>query len=636
MKKTIIALTAAALCCANAYANIDLAKADHEIADKALAMQPKKKGMLKIQDGDQGTDQYGLTYMVTSTANHTAAVIDYDWENYSWTELTIPSKINFSGEEFTITEIGAYAFQWAAALQRLTLPSTLTGIGDCAFMYCQSFTEMVIPEGVTYIGTYAFYMCVSMEKVNVPEGVTTINECTFANCTGLTEISIPESVTTYDLDAFYHCNALKSFTVGKNVTTIVNNPWGDCWDMKKINVNSENPAYCDVDGVVFSKDKSTLVAYSDGHGRSYAVPEGTVEIGPYAFYYAENLASVTLPESLTAIGPAGFMYCNEMSEITIPSAVERIDQGAFYKTTALKTFKVSADNPYYKAYSGVLYNTAGTVLINFPCGRTGSYSALSSTYAVADFAFSGANIEKVILPAECELLGPGAFYSAKVSEVTMPGVTDIYDQAFYFCYYLKKAIIPANVQTIGAGAYQDCVNIEEFYSYASKAPSCAPQGSFDNYHAGLPLNVVLGCATSYRMNSQFKKFDIIESLYRATATFNAEKGTVDVNGQGASAVLELWEDMQITITPNAGVGIQKVLANGEDVTADVVDGQLYIATANKNFTIEVLFDGDAGVADIDADTTPATYYDLNGIRVDNPANGIFIKRQGTTSTKVLR
>ena len=37
----------------------------------------------------------------------------------------------------------------------------------------------------------------------------------------------------------------------------------------------------------------------------------------------------------------------------------------------------------------------------------------------------------------------------------------------------------------------------------------------------------------------------------------------------------------------------------------------------------------------DNTTAPVEYYNLQGIRVDNPASGVYIRRQGTSTAKVL-
>ena len=42
-----------------------------------------------------------------------------------------------------------------------------------------------------------------------------------------------------------------------------------------------------------------------------------------------------------------------------------------------------------------------------------------------------------------------------------------------------------------------------------------------------------------------------------------------------------------------------------------------------------------GVEDIEMNNTPAEYYNLQGVKVDNPSNGIFIKVEGDKATKIF-
>ncbi len=42
-----------------------------------------------------------------------------------------------------------------------------------------------------------------------------------------------------------------------------------------------------------------------------------------------------------------------------------------------------------------------------------------------------------------------------------------------------------------------------------------------------------------------------------------------------------------------------------------------------------------GINGVDADTTPVEYFNLQGVRVDNPSNGVYIRRQGSKISKVV-
>ena len=42
-----------------------------------------------------------------------------------------------------------------------------------------------------------------------------------------------------------------------------------------------------------------------------------------------------------------------------------------------------------------------------------------------------------------------------------------------------------------------------------------------------------------------------------------------------------------------------------------------------------------GVETIEDANAPVEYYNLQGVKVENPSNGIFIKKQGSKTTKVI-
>ena len=638
MRKIVVSLALAAFTLTSfAAAKINLSKADHEIAALAKAKSPNK-----ISKGDyypaEGFDENGYCFQIIDTEKKTAGVARYDAYNTAKT-TTIPSSVTINGVDYSIIQIGGYAFQSATALQEIIIPDCIDIIEDWAFSYCSNLLEIVLPEKCRYVGAYTFYFDTSLSSVTLPTAIDCIWECCFANCYSLDNVVLPETVVMIQENAFYNCYSMTKFEVGKNVTEIVNNPWGDCSSLKGISVNENNEKFCSIDGVLFNKAKDTRLAYPDGHGNSYTVPEGTTKIGDYAFYYAEHLESVTLPETVKTIGTAGFFYCDEMASFNLPAGVEEIGVGAFYKTIALKNFTVDSKNEYYKAFGGVIYNKAGTVLVNFPCGRTGEYTPLSSTYAVADYAFGGAYVEKVNLPEGCELIGGGAFASSKVYAVEMPGVKEIYDLAFYYCLGLKHVIIYPKVEQFHDDVYK-WGNFTQITSYAEKAPKCGNQ-VFEDLMVGMPLSVIVGCKSEYAKHSTFKMFNIEEGIYKVTAAYDEELGSVTVNGKNLPAYVSQYDDTYVTIKPNEGNSVKSVKVNGKDCTSELVEGELYLAAKQVNYNVVVEFVDATGVDTIEAsEATETEYYNLHGVRVAEPENGMYIKieksSKGTNATKVVK
>ena len=93
-------------------------------------------------------------------------------------------------------------------------------------------------------------------------------------------------------------------------------------------METNNPNYCSVDGVLFNKDTTTLIQFSLGRSGEYSIPTGVINIGDYAFYAAVNLTNVIIPESVIHIGEGTFISCGILS-ITIPNSVTSMGMSAF-------------------------------------------------------------------------------------------------------------------------------------------------------------------------------------------------------------------------------------------------------------------------------------------------------------------
>ena len=179
--------------------------------------------------------------------------------------------------------------------------------------------------------------------------------------------TIPEGIQTIAASAIYKCDNLVSVTVPKSVTSMGRSPFRHCAKLTAINVASDNTVYCSINGVIFSKDKKTLVAFPSGKTGSYTVPNGvevlaltafietnietvnlpnsllTIELS--AFYYCEKIKRITIPNSVTSIEGYAFEYCRALEEVVIGSGVKSIGGYAFYTCSALKSITCKAVEP---------------------------------------------------------------------------------------------------------------------------------------------------------------------------------------------------------------------------------------------------------------------------------------------------
>jgi hypothetical protein len=133
--------------------------------------------------------------------------------------------------------------------------------------------------------------------------------------------------STLDIEKIYFSSA---------VSRISSLAFIDADNLVSIHVSQENTHYTSIDGVLFDKDETTLVAYpASKAGMSYTVPNTVTRIGDFAFYYAVSLVDITLPDNLVRIGDSAFEGCFALAGITIPVGVIFIGEFAFYGCTVL-------------------------------------------------------------------------------------------------------------------------------------------------------------------------------------------------------------------------------------------------------------------------------------------------------------
>lgn len=81
----------------------------------------------------------------------------------------------------------------------------------------------------------------------------------------------------------------------------------------------------------------------------------------------------------------------------------------------------------------------------------------------------------------------------------------------------------------------------------------------------------------------------------------------------------------------------KMVFGGDDNKWNITKAAKYIIVADtKNLTISITEDTGTGIADIAGETDAQTeWFTLSGVKVAQPANGVFVKRQGKKTVKVL-
>jgi len=237
-----------------------------------------------------------------------------------------------------VTTIGDRAFYNCSLLQDISLPSTLAAIGDYAFYGCdESLTSITIPNKVTTIGSDAFAYCEALEEIQLPKSLKTIGNYAFGNCLALKEITLRGNDLDVGKYVFPSCDNLTTITLEAGVISVDYRTVNFCNNLEEILVSDDNTAYSDIDGVLFTKDKSELVLYPRAKVASeYTIPSGVTVIGTYAFSKCSNLVYVEIPSGVSTIEYFAFQDCTALERISIPLSMSSIGLSAFDRCESLK------------------------------------------------------------------------------------------------------------------------------------------------------------------------------------------------------------------------------------------------------------------------------------------------------------
>lgn len=212
--------------------------------------------------------------------------------------------------------------------------------------------------------------------------VTTIGKNAFAQ-TGLGCLHIPASITDIKPNAFKFSG------------------------FNKIEVDKNNLNYTSINGVLFSKDKTVLLAYpKENSATSYIIPDGVKIIESTAFMGTSNLNSIVIPNGVTTIKENAFYLCSNLKNVSIPTSVKSIGRDAFDFSVCSKV-----NNGYY----------ISNCLIGADNEINGNFTIKDGTRLVADSAIKGnENLESITVPASVEII---CDYALNFSSESLKNIT---------------------------------------------------------------------------------------------------------------------------------------------------------------------------------------------------------------------
>ncbi len=274
----------------------------------------------------------------------------------------------------TVSYIDDHAFSGCEGLTNVDLNRVVT-LGENSFEYCQSLESIEFPDTVVAVGDHAFTECTGLKTVNMGKGLTEIGLRTFyaagamegfivdpdnpsykaidgilyskdgtvlLMCPGgmSSDLIIPEGVTRLESGSLDGCYNIGSISIPASLAEVDPHEFVDCDSVMGFIVDPDNPSYVTVDGVLFSKDLSTLVRYPSAMVDDYTVPEGVLVIASGAFYGVNHVKNIVLPDGLMEIGADAFGYGFDLETINLPDSLRSIGDFAFWMCRSLESVTI--------------------------------------------------------------------------------------------------------------------------------------------------------------------------------------------------------------------------------------------------------------------------------------------------------
>lgn len=371
--------------------------------------------------------------------------------------------------------------------------------------YAQSVNSTIKRDGITYtytsvtaskrtVSVTGVDATIAGDKVVIPGTIkdaednfvykVTKIECSFgSNVIGTLELS-ENMEHIYKLRGTAIDNIILPSTVNQISYATKDYGMHPCTGLKNIYVSADNENYCDIDGVLFSKDGTSLIQYPEGRtDPSYTVPDGVTTITTPNAIYNSYLTSLDFGSTVNKVD-ASALVCANVTDVTIPASLTSVASLTGLKK--LLNYHVVEGHTVYSDIDGVLCNSDKTSLIGYPIGRNDEeYYIPSSIVTVKKNAFDNCtfkslSFEKAVNLKRIESLAfrkcKGIVKPLDLSKTQLERIDSL--QAFSNCG-ITKVIFPETIKYIGAKAFESDqiteVNFPEGLEYIGSEALSASQ-----------------------------------------------------------------------------------------------------------------------------------------------------------------
>ena len=340
------------------------------------------------------------------------------------------------------------------------------------------------------------------------------------------------------------------------------------------------------------------------------LPTSLKAIGADAFNGCDSLTTIyDLPNSVSYVGPGAFCNCLSLSSFTLPEGVDSVFQSTFSGCTSLKSAKLSDNTKFIGDYAFAYCRSLDEIRIPAkvssisPTSFLGcdpssivvdagnaTYDSRNNCNALIDTQSNTLmkGCSSTIFPNDVTGIGDMAFKATRIKSVILPNeLVSIGASAFEDCTELESVEILSSRCSLGEKAFSNCTSLSSLRGNWSRPPSIS-RDIFGGVSLGqCTLYVPKGTAVMYMSAPVWIEFgNIIEVDEPEDACYvtirQGEGGTVRQS-------VKLGEYYSYVFTPDAGWRIHTVSFNGEDVTSLLYNGQYSTPVITENSELSVVY-----------------------------------------------
>lgn len=594
----------------------------------------------------------------------------------------------------TLEEIGHVAFTYCNSLTEINLPGSLKSIRIDSFDDCSNLAAINVDASNQVFSsidgmlidkqTGELIKCPEGKKgdLTIPSSITGIRSLAIFHCNELVSITVPSSVKEIPEAFAQSCKKLQTVSLPASIEKIGGFPFMECPALYEIKVEEGCKNYYSLDGILFSNvdNNLTLVRFPQNKAMmsplagKYDIPEGVKTIGEYAFYKSIGLNHINIPATVTAIETEAFNQCSHLCSVIIPPSVETIGKEAFHLIEQLESVTIpgSVKSIGEDAFGScnrlenVYYNTAAPV----------SYSQ-----SAASFTFGKVNL--FIRPEGVEAAKATAPWSDFMNIIPYD-FDNINNKDYYLIGEINNwtnSMPEYKFTPVGNGEFVfDCEGILTEFKITDGTLDAAGVYGGDNAFSG---HITVGMIETLIQPGTNLNFGDFTGVKNAHIVFNPSERTLVVTGDEVkiSYIYEIWGNFPAGGNEWAAIEMSSENNDGKWTAKNVVaenecqfllrqmredgkilfwghstDGALItepgtyvVGWQDYNFSIapgtwDLMYDERTGMLTVSAasgsvdgieadDNVAPVYYNLQGVRVDNPANGLYIVVRGNKTTK---